>query len=72
MCDNYQDEYISEFHEEFMRHYIEEELRRSERASNTFLNRTPRVTHGRPATSQELASHLASLSPYEDEFGEDA
>jgi len=37
MCENYQDEFVSSFHEEFMRRYIDEELRRQEAASNSFL-----------------------------------
>ena len=37
MCDDFQGDYLSDFHEEYMREYIRFELERQERVSTQFL-----------------------------------
>ena len=67
MCEEYQPDYISEFHEEFMRAYIDFELAQQEKASTQFLKERLRVIEGRPATQAEFDRHMAALDPFEDE-----
>jgi hypothetical protein len=57
-------DYLSEFHEDFLRPYMEEELLRQEKASNTFLNRPHRVS-GRLATFEETQAMLDRLAAEE-------